>query len=135
MPPKGHKNSPETIERIRQSKLGSRNPRWGGDSVSAKAGRLRAKRLYRVTKPCEVCGTSQAERHHRDGNTLNNAPTNIAFLCRKHHMEADGRLAALRERITELNQQGPRDERGKNCRTYVDGDDWPAEVYEDEMDF
>lgn len=46
-------------------------------------------------QPCEVCGSEKSERHHRDDNTLNNNPANIQFLCRKHHMETDGRLAVL----------------------------------------
>lgn len=35
------------------------------------------------------------ERHHRDGDTANNEAANIAFLCRRCHMEIDGRLAAF----------------------------------------
>jgi hypothetical protein len=66
------------------------NSNWKADSVNVKTGRCRAERWY-LPKPCEVCG-AESERHHKDGNTLNNETSNIAFLCRKHHMEADGRL-------------------------------------------
>lgn len=33
-------------------------------------------------------GGHSVHRHHKDGNTLNNSPENIAFLCAKHHKEA-----------------------------------------------
>lgn len=33
------------------------------------------------------------DRHHRDDDTTNNTPHNIAFLCRACHMAVDGRLA------------------------------------------
>ena len=38
---------------------------------------------------------ARAERHHIDGNTANNKPGNIAFLCRRCHMREDGRLDAV----------------------------------------
>ncbi len=56
------------------------------------AGRQRARRIYRGPLSCEVCG-APAERHHRDGNPVNNEPENIAFLCRKHHIEVEDRLS------------------------------------------
>lgn len=49
-------------------------------------GHKEAARLYPHPKPCEVCGTKKdTARHHRDGNPLNNKPSNIGYLCRKHH--------------------------------------------------
>jgi hypothetical protein len=58
-----------------------------------KTGRQRALLLYPDTKPCEVCGKSGrgrgvVDRHHRDSDRMNNAPENIAFLCRKDHLAA-----------------------------------------------
>ncbi len=44
--------------------------------------------------PCEVCGNN-SEIHHVDGNPFNNDEENIQHLCRKHHMEVDGRLEVL----------------------------------------
>ena len=79
------------------AKPGSLHPNWKGDSISEKGGRGRAQRLYPVVKPCERCGKKKAERHHRDNNTANNEPSNIHFLCRRCHMEIDGRLERFRQ--------------------------------------
>lgn len=63
-----------------------------------KAGRKRALKLYPNIGPCDRCNNPRAERHHRDGNTHNNTPDNIQALCRRCHMEADGRLAEFAAR-------------------------------------
>ena len=55
--------------------------------VTEQSGRSRARRAY-AWQPCEVCGGEAEGRHHRDSDRLNNAPDNIAFLCRQHHKDA-----------------------------------------------
>ncbi len=55
-------------------------------------GRSRANVLY-PGEPCSVCGKpyggrGNVQRHHVDGDTMNNGRTNIAFLCITHHMQA-----------------------------------------------
>ena len=70
---------------------GEQNSNWRGDQASPFSGRDRARRMYPFPKPCAVCGL-KAERHHKDGDALNNEPWNIDWLCRKHHMIADGRI-------------------------------------------
>jgi formylmethanofuran dehydrogenase subunit E len=60
-------------------------------------GHQRAQRLFPM-KACENCGSAGRDRHHRDGNTLNNDPANIAILCRRCHQAEDGRLDGLRQR-------------------------------------
>lgn len=56
------------------------------------AGRKRARVLYPTPQPCEWPGCDRlGERHHIDGNTLNNYQSNIAWLCRGHHFRAEGR--------------------------------------------
>jgi len=72
---------------------GSGNPNWKEHTSKPISGRHRAESLYPNTKPCRLCGSSKTERHHIDGNTFNNSTENIDFLCRKHHMEEDGRLS------------------------------------------
>lgn len=65
---------------------------WKGDVATKKAGSSRARRWYAIGN-CENCGKVASDRHHKDGNTLNNTASNLQALCRKCHMEADGRLA------------------------------------------
>jgi 5-methylcytosine-specific restriction endonuclease McrA len=93
-PKPGYKQSPEHIaKRIR---TGPQHHAWKGDAISVRSGRDRAQRLYPDIGPCVQCGSNGTERHHLDDNTANNHPDNIVALCRRCHMEADGRLAALR---------------------------------------
>lgn len=93
---KGYKQSPEHVQRKAAAVKGERNGQWTGDAASWNAGHLRALRLYPDPGPCAKCGRKPAERHHKDGNHANNDPSNIEFLCRRCHMEADGRLDRLR---------------------------------------
>ena len=89
----GRKQSPDHVaSRVRR---GADHPRWLGDEASRSAGHARAWRRYRDIGPCVRCGAEKSERHHRDGNTLNNEPENIEVLCRRCHMEADARLVEL----------------------------------------
>lgn len=76
---------------------GPKNPNWGGGDVLRAAGNLRARRWFAL-KPCQICGAEKSERHHVDANPLNNAPENIMFLCRRHHMQIDGRLDKFKTR-------------------------------------
>lgn len=92
--PKGVKQTPEHVDKRKRS--GPQHHAWQGDAVSERGGRSRALRLYPEQAPCERCGAERSERHHIDANTANNSPSNIARLCRKCHMETDGRL----ERVT-----------------------------------
>jgi len=57
---------------------------WKGDEVGY-WGRYRRAQKAVAAEPCEVCGEVNADRHHRNRNTLDNRPENIAFLCRSHH--------------------------------------------------
>ena len=70
---------------------GEKHYRWKGDAAKPAAGRDRARDLFPLG-PCERCGKPGVDRHHKDENTLNNGPENIQILCRRCHMEVDGRL-------------------------------------------
>lgn len=71
----------------------------------SKYGWVQAKRRFPIAgKLCEVCERPAHDRHHRDGDSFNNVIENIAFLCRKCHMDVDGRNRVLRERMRKLNQ-------------------------------
>jgi len=91
-------------------------------------GRQQAQRAFEATA-CASCGRTDGrlERHHRDDNPLNNAPENVVVLCTRCHMEADGRLAALRARVADVQAASVvvnRKWKGTTCS--VDGCDRPA---------
>jgi len=93
-PSKGFRFSANDLAKRKYAR-GDKHPQWTGDAVSEKAGRKRALKLYPVIGPCR-CGADKAERHHKDGDTANNVPSNIEPLCRRCHMEEDGRLASVK---------------------------------------
>jgi hypothetical protein len=72
------------------------NPNWKGQDAPPEAGRKRARREYLDIGPCRICGNPEVERHHKDANTLNNDPSNIDIVCRRCHMNEDGRLEEFR---------------------------------------
>lgn len=76
---------------------GEENHQWKGDAASDKSKRARCRQRYPGLGDCEECGGKAVERHHKDNDPGNNAPENIARLCRRCHMEADGRLEAIAE--------------------------------------
>jgi hypothetical protein len=93
-PEAGSKQSEEWIEK--RKRWAEDHHAWKGEEASVKAGRSRALRRYPL-QPCSVCGKAHSERHHLDGNTMNNEPDNILFVCRKCHMAKDGRLEQFRD--------------------------------------
>lgn len=71
---------------------GSMNANWGNfRSNSILAGRSRAQHR-KVLNKCELCGRQAYDRHHINGNTLNNNPSNLLAVCRSCHMILDGRI-------------------------------------------
>jgi len=72
------------------SQTGPDNLNWKGDKATLFTAHGRCRRLYPDPIFCEVCG-KKAERHHKDDDPFNNERSNIQFLCRKHHVEVDGR--------------------------------------------
>ncbi len=80
---------------------GPDHPQWKGDAAREGTKRARARRAYPLGK-CERCERTAVDRHHIDGNTGNNAPENIARLCRRCHYAADGRIDAMRVRMAAL---------------------------------
>lgn len=71
-------------------------PRKPVAAITLDSARRRARKIVALG-PCEACGEPGVDRHHRDGNPRNNALANIAVLCRRCHMEADGRLIRFRD--------------------------------------
>ena len=93
---RGHHHSEEFKEKERQSHLGEKNGMWKGDNASKHTGRTRAIRWYKLGK-CVLCDEDATDRHHRDGNTLNNDPPNVQILCRSCHMIIDRRMNNLKQ--------------------------------------
>jgi hypothetical protein len=91
---RGYKQTPEHVEK--RKRWGPSHHAWKGDKVTPETGRCRANRLYPHPGPCRLCGADKAERHHKNGDTTDNSPENIEFLCRRCHMESDGRLDRFR---------------------------------------
>lgn len=81
---KGWHLSEETRAKIGKAKIGEKNPMWKGNTATKQSGRCRAIRQYSCPKGME--------RHHIDGNPLNNSPENIVLVTRKDHMKLDGRM-------------------------------------------
>jgi len=77
---------------ILKAQTGEKNRAWKPDTTNPQTGRGRARARYKQKEPCVVCNSPDAERHHRDGNALNNEPSNVPFLCRRCHMIEDGRI-------------------------------------------
>jgi hypothetical protein len=75
--------------------LGPKNPNWKGDKAVRCTGYVRAHRWFKATKCTRCGGKKNIERHHKDGNPLNNEKSNIAILCHVCHMTVDGRLEKL----------------------------------------
>jgi len=80
---KGKLHSEATKQQISKKLEGNKN-RWRGDDACAKSGQRRAKKLFGTIKGLD--------KHHKDGNPLNNDPSNIEWVTRKGHMVEDGRL-------------------------------------------
>lgn len=63
----------------------SRKSRVGTDYTHKERGRNVAREVFANLGSCERCGNPATDRHHKDGNTWNNAVENIEVLCRPCH--------------------------------------------------
>ena len=78
----GYKQSADHV--AKRMRFGSEHHAWKGDAITVRSGRGRAARLFPAIGACVKCGNEKAER-----------PDNIEIVCRRCHMEEDGRLAAF----------------------------------------
>lgn len=74
------------------------NPNWKANSINKNTGHIRARRKFHQKENCNFCGKAKAERHHQDGNPMNNNKDNIIWLCRSCHMKEDGRILNIGKR-------------------------------------
>lgn len=77
----------ETKVKLRNAMQGEKNPAWKGDKATQISGRCRANRMF----PCP----KGMQRHHIDGNPLNNSQENIMIVTPKQHLTLDGRIKNL----------------------------------------
>lgn len=77
-----------------EAQSGHLSHRWKADGVTKAQSHLRARSVCTDTV-CSRCGSDALDVHHVDGDPYNNAPSNLAPLCRSCHMLIDGRAAAL----------------------------------------
>lgn len=96
---------------LKRPKRGALHHNWKGNDVTRDSGRDRARRWYPMGK-CIRCGRDGKDRHHKNGDTLNNDPSNIEILCRRCHTTVDGRAAQLAECVRQRPIQPP-----KPCQT------------------
>lgn len=99
----GRKNrpcSPETKEKIRQTKLGDKNPNWKGDKVQYAGLHLWVGSNFPKPKICPMCKMKPPYDLCNKG-IYNRDFKNWEWLCRKCHMIKDGRL----KKIKELNKK------------------------------
>ncbi len=111
--------------------LEASNGNWKGDLATKGAGRGRA-RLRFPLGPCQRCGKEGIDRHHKDGNTLNNNPENILILCRLCHMKEDGRMESFSKILHQQSIERAINECGhgdwKQCKVCHKWDD-PQNLY------
>ncbi len=84
--------SPETRERIRVSKLGSRNINWKGDKVSYRALHHWVQRHYPKPELCECCHKKPPLDLANISGKYKRELSDWEYLCRSCHMRKDGRL-------------------------------------------
>ena len=78
-------------------KLGSKNPAWKGINVGYMALHAYVRRRKSKPKLCESCGVRPAtDLANKTGKYLRDL-TDWEYLCRKCHMDGDGRNEQLRE--------------------------------------
>jgi hypothetical protein len=81
------------------------HPLWRGVNASQNNKRKRARTRWELTL-CEKCGSPATDRHHKTGNLDDCSKNEIQILCRKCHMEIDGRLNLLIKKAK--NRPSPR---------------------------
>ena len=92
--------SAETRAKISAARTGKR---YGPRTTDPRDGRAYARRWFEMPNLCERCGeVPPIDRHHIDGNTKNNDPSNIACLCRRCHQIEDGRHEFVRNTMPSM---------------------------------
>lgn len=84
------------ISAARKLQVGEDAPHWMGDRAKLESvktrGRVIARKLCPKPERCERCNRKLGRawaRHHKDGNTCNNARENVECICQSCHMKID----------------------------------------------
>lgn len=85
----------ETALKISKSLMGEDNPNWKGDSVGLNGLHIWIKRNFNKPSSCQRCLVKPPYDLANKG-IYNRDIKNWEWLCRKCHMETDGRLAILK---------------------------------------
>lgn len=100
-------HSIEGLAKLSESKRGKNNPAWKGEEVGPGGGRARAQKMY-VADVCWGCGTTErVERHHCDGDAINNSPENVLLLCPVCHKSFHAGAAVLAVHSDEIVEITP----------------------------
>ena len=91
-----------------------KHPQWKGDDVCYTALHAWVKRHKPKPELCEKCKENPPHDLCNISGEYKRDLNDFEWLCRKCHMESDGRLDKLKERIIKQNQEGPRT-MGKNA--------------------
>lgn len=94
---KGYHHTTEAKQRIRQSRLSEKNSMWAGDKVGKPA--LHRWVNKRKPKPsfCEKCGVNKPIDLANISGTYLRDINDYEWLCRKCHMDSDGRMNNLKQ--------------------------------------
>jgi len=92
---KGRKLSDEAKEKIRNAKLGDRNPMWRGDKVGYEALHEWIKNRLPKIKLCQECKKKPPYDLANISQKYKRDLSDWEWLCRRCHMIKDGRLKTL----------------------------------------
>lgn len=102
----GKKQSKESIEKMRLSKLGVRHPLWKGDDAGYSAIHSWVRRNKPKSAFCEVCKVKSPQDIANISQLYKRDINDYEWLCRRCHMTKDGRLAVfLSINWSELNSR------------------------------
>lgn len=82
-----------------ESKLGSKNPMWK-DNCSYKTLHEWVRRNFVIPGNCEICGKHKNSLDAANKGIYNRDRGNWEFICRRCHMQKDGRLSRLSNKET-----------------------------------
>jgi hypothetical protein len=92
----GKTHTPEVRERIRKSKLSEKNPNWKGDDAGYFAIHIWVKARKKSDGFCERCHKKKVLDLANISGEYKRDLDDWEYLCRKCHMEGDGRLSNLK---------------------------------------